>query len=148
MTSYGSHAEIVAALGAAGLTCTGTTQSGWGSLTGLPDVTPAESTVCWIDDSQPDAPAANILILRFNTADDLASSDDEIVAQRCGSVPAGQPAPKLRAVAEGTTWVVGDSGTHGGIWGAKDEAADAPAITTTAVQIASAVGGKVLQWSC
>jgi len=148
LTSYGSNAEIVAALGAAGLTCTGTTQSGWGSLTGLPDVTPAESTVCWIGDGQPDAAATNTLILRFNTAADLASSDDELVAQRCGSVPAGQPAPKLRAVAEGTTWVVGASGTHGGIWGPKDEAADAPAITTAAVQIASAFGGKLLQRSC
>ncbi len=108
----------------------------------------AAATVCWIGAGQPDAAGTNTLILRFNTAADLASSDDELVAQRCGSVPADQPAPKLRAVAEGPTWVVGDSGTHGGIWGAKDEAADAPAVTTAAARIASALGGKVLQRSC
>jgi hypothetical protein len=71
-----------------------------------------------------------------------------LVAQRCGSVAAGQPAPKLGVVAEGPTWAIGDSGTDGGIWNPKDEAADAPTITNAAGQIASALGGTLLQRSC
>jgi hypothetical protein len=62
LTSSSSNAEILVALGIAGLTCTGTTQTGWGSVKGLPDVTPAEPTVCWIGDGQPAATASNTLI--------------------------------------------------------------------------------------
>jgi hypothetical protein len=147
-TEYGSMAEMQAVLAAAGLTCAGAPEPGWGTLGGVPDVTPAESLSCWIGEGQPAPGSVNTLILRFDAASDLERSDNALIATKCGSVAPGAEPPKLKPVAEGATWEVGDSGTHGGIWGPADEAADAPVIRAAADQIAKALGGRVVSRTC